>query len=67
MVKGDHVFALQLALNIIANAVLSSRSNRDDLSKEMLAFIKSQLEFMRLQYKAAQAAEKEATKLAIWK
>lgn len=65
MVKGDHVFALQLALNIIANAVLSSRSNRDDLSKEMLAFVKSQLEFMRLQYKAAQAAEKEATKLAM--
>jgi len=28
----------------------------------MLSFIKSQLEFMRVQYKSAQAAEREAAK-----
>ena len=62
IVKGDHEFALRLALNVMANAVQASRSNNDDSSKEMLSFIKSQLEFMRLQYKAAQVAEKEAAK-----
>ena len=62
MVKGDHDFALKLALTVMANSVLASRLNQDDTSKEMLAFIKSQLEFMRVQYKAAQAAEREAAK-----
>jgi len=65
IVKGDHDFALRLALNVLANAVLASRTNNDDTSKEMLTFIKSQLEFMRLQYKAAQSAEKEAAKTAM--
>ena len=64
-VKGDHDFALKLTLNVLANAVVASRTNQDDISKEMLTFIKSQLEFMRIQYKAAQNAEREAGKLAI--
>ena len=62
IVKGDHDFALRLALNVMANAVQASRTNQDDTSKEMLSFIKSQLEFMRTQYKAAQTAEKEAAR-----
>ena len=62
IVKGDHDFALRLALNVMANAVQASRTNQDDTSKEMLSFIKSQLEFMRVQYKSAQAAEREAAK-----
>ena len=62
MVKGDHDFTLKLALNVMANAVQAGRTNQDDTSKEMLSFIKSQLEFMRIQYKAAQVAEKEAAK-----
>ena len=62
IVQGDHDFALRLALNVMANAVQASRTNQDDTSKEMLSFIKSQLEFMRVQYKSAQAAEREAAK-----
>lgn len=62
MVKGDHDFTLKLALNVMANAVHASRTNQDDTSKEMLSFIKSQLEFMKIHYKAAQVAEKEAAK-----
>ena len=65
IVKGDHDFALRLALNVMANAVQASRTSQDDTSKEMLSFIKSQLEFMRTQYKAAQAAEKEAARTVI--
>ena len=65
IVQGDHDFALRLALNVMANAVQASRTNEDDTSKEMLSFIKSQLEFMRVQYKSAQAAEREAAKTVL--
>ena len=64
-VNGEHDFALRLALNVMANAVQASKTDQDDASKEMLSFIKSQLEFMRIQYKSAQAAEKEVAKTVI--
>ena len=63
LIKGDHDFALKLALNVLANAVQASRTNQDDTSKEMLTVIKSQLEFMRVQFKAAQSVERETGKL----
>ena len=64
-VNGEHDFALRLALNVMANAVQASKTDQDDASKEMLSFIKSQLEFMRIQYKSAHSAEKEVAKTVI--
>jgi len=64
-VNGEHDFALRLALNVMANAVQASKSDQDDISKEMLSSIKSQLEFMRIQYKSAQAVEKEVANTVI--
>ena len=64
-VKEDHEFVLKLALGALANTVENGRTRTqyDESRQEMLAFIKSQLEFARMQFKAAQGAEKEIRKI----